>query len=168
MLLLRSSLSVCVRDESPEDSSIQIRHRWDTVTCERTSRCVQIETSNTCSVPLSSNSAFVYFEISLCFQVSLLELIEFPMEFCEWIRRLFFLIRSSFTLIRVSRFYFILLIISQSVGLLGRVTGPSQGHYLNTGQHKHRKTHTHTKHPCLEWNSNTRSRLPSERRQFMP
>jgi hypothetical protein len=29
---------------------------------------------------------------------------------------------------------------SQTVGLLGRVISPSQGHYLNTGQHKHRIT----------------------------
>jgi hypothetical protein len=44
--------------------------------------------------------------------------------------------------------------------------------------HKHRKTrartrthtHTHTniKHTCPEWDSNPRSRLPSERRQCMP
>jgi hypothetical protein len=60
------------------------------------------------------------------------------------------------------------LIISQTVGLLGRVIGPSQGRYLNTGQHKHRKTHTYTKHPCPEWNSNPRSRQPSEQRQCMP
>jgi hypothetical protein len=40
--------------------------------------------------------------------------------------------------------------------------------YLNTGQHKHRKTHTHIKHPCPEWESNLRSRPPSERRQYMP
>jgi hypothetical protein len=33
---------------------------------------------------------------------------------------------------------------SQSVGLLGQVISSSQGLYLNTGQHKHRKTHTHT------------------------
>jgi hypothetical protein len=35
---------------------------------------------------------------------------------------------------------------------------------------KHRKTHarTHTKHPCPEWSSNPRSRLPRERRQCMP
>jgi hypothetical protein len=32
---------------------------------------------------------------------------------------------------------------------------------------KHRTTHTHTKHPCLVWDSNPRSRLQSERRQFM-
>jgi hypothetical protein len=30
-------------------------------------------------------------------------------------------------------------IYTQSVGLLGRVIGPSQGHYLNTGQHKQKK-----------------------------
>jgi hypothetical protein len=28
---------------------------------------------------------------------------------------------------------------SQTVGLLGRVISPLQGHYLNTGQHKHNK-----------------------------
>jgi hypothetical protein len=56
---------------------------------------------------------------------------------------------------------------SRTVGLLGRVISPSQGLYLNTGQHKHRKTHTHIKYPCPEWDSNPRSRLPSERRQYM-
>jgi hypothetical protein len=54
---------------------------------------------------------------------------------------------------------------SQTVGLLGRVISSSQGHYLNRGQHKHRKTHTYIKHLCSEWDSNSRSRLPSERRQ---
>jgi hypothetical protein len=38
---------------------------------------------------------------------------------------------------------------------------------------KHRTTqtqnkHVHTKYPCLVWNSNPRSRLPRERRQYMP
>jgi hypothetical protein len=33
---------------------------------------------------------------------------------------------------------FSLLICSQSVGPFGRVISSSQGHYLNTGQHKHR------------------------------
>jgi hypothetical protein len=33
---------------------------------------------------------------------------------------------------------------SQTVGLLGWVISSSQGLYLNTGQHKHRKTQTHT------------------------
>jgi hypothetical protein len=44
---------------------------------------------------------------------------------------------------------FILWIYSQSVGLLGRVLGPSQGLYLNTGQHKHRKTHKYTHTPNI-------------------
>jgi hypothetical protein len=47
------------------------------------------------------------------------------------------------------------------------VISSSQGLYLNTVQHKHRKTHTHIKRPCPEWDSNPRSRLQSERRQFM-
>jgi hypothetical protein len=53
---------------------------------------------------------------------------------------------------------FSFLIYSQSVGL-------SQGLYLNTGQHKHRKTHT--KHTCPKRDSRPRSRRPSERRQVM-
>jgi hypothetical protein len=57
---------------------------------------------------------------------------------------------------------------SQTVGLLGRVISSSQGLYQNTGQHEHRKMHTHIKHPCPEWDSNPRSRPPSERRQCMP
>jgi hypothetical protein len=52
---------------------------------------------------------------------------------------------------------------SQTIGLLGRVISSSQGLYLNTGQLRHRKTHTRIKHPCPEWDSNTRSRLPSKR-----
>jgi hypothetical protein len=28
--------------------------------------------------------------------------------------------------------------------------------------------HTHTKHPCSKWDSKPRSRLPSERRHYMP
>jgi hypothetical protein len=55
----------------------------------------------------------------------------------------------------------------QTVGHLGRVISLSQGLYLNIGQHKH-TINTYTKHPCLAWDSNPRSRLPSERRQFMP
>jgi hypothetical protein len=47
---------------------------------------------------------------------------------------------------------------SQMVELLGRVISPSQGLYLNTGQHRHRiNAYTHTKHPCLKWDSNPRS-----------
>jgi hypothetical protein len=46
---------------------------------------------------------------------------------------------------------------TQTAGLLGRLINPFQGLYLNTGQHKQRintYTHTHTKHSCLEWDSN--------------
>jgi hypothetical protein len=40
--------------------------------------------------------------------------------------------------------FFSFMIILQTVGLLGRVISPSQGFYLNTGQHKHRiNTYTH-------------------------
>jgi hypothetical protein len=49
---------------------------------------------------------------------------------------------------------FSFLIYSQSVGLLGRVVSLLQGLYLNTGQHKHRKTRVHTKHPCPKWECN--------------
>jgi hypothetical protein len=43
------------------------------------------------------------------------------------------------------RFFFSFLIYSQMVGFLGRVISPSQGLYLNTGQHKHR-INTYTTH----------------------
>jgi hypothetical protein len=59
-----------------------------------------------------------------------------------------------------------LLDLTQSVGLLGRVISSSQCLYPYTNTEK--PTHTSTKHPCLEWDSNQRSRLPSERRQYMP
>jgi hypothetical protein len=60
-----------------------------------------------------------------------------------------------------------LLDLGQSVGLLGRVISSSQGLYLYTNTEK--RTHnTNTKHPCPEWDSNSRSRRPRERRQFMP
>jgi hypothetical protein len=60
-------------------------------------------------------------------------------------------------------------IYTQSVGLLGRVIGPSEGPYLNTGQDKHRiNEHTQTKHTCPKWDSNPRSQRPSEGRKFMP
>jgi hypothetical protein len=49
-----------------------------------------------------------------------------------------------------------------SVGLLGRVIGPSQGRYLTQTQNKRRQ------HPCLEWDSDPRSQRSSEQRQFMP
>jgi hypothetical protein len=55
----------------------------------------------------------------------------------------------------------------QSVEVLGRVISPSHGLYPHTGQHKHRKTHTHqTSMP--KWYSNPWSQRPCERRQFMP
>jgi hypothetical protein len=53
----------------------------------------------------------------------------------------------------------------QSVGLLGRGISPSKGRYLHTEQHKH-IINAH-RHPCLEWDSNPRSKHSSERRQFM-
>jgi hypothetical protein len=35
-------------------------------------------------------------------------------------------------------FFSFIFFFTQTVGLLGRVISPSQGHYLHTGQHKHR------------------------------
>jgi hypothetical protein len=61
-----------------------------------------------------------------------------------WFYLYFFI---SFALITYSysvEVLFILWIYTQSVGLLGLVISPSQGFYLNTGQHKHRITHTYT------------------------
>jgi hypothetical protein len=63
---------------------------------------------------------------------------------------------------------FSFLIHSQLFGLLRWVISSSQGLYLNTGQHKHRKTHVYTKLPCRKWDLNPRSQHPSEQRQFMP
>jgi hypothetical protein len=37
---------------------------------------------------------------------------------------------------------------------------------IYTGQHKHRINAD--RQPCLEWDSNSRSKRSSERRQFMP
>jgi hypothetical protein len=75
--------------------------------------------------------------------------------------------KDLFVFLLRSHFGVSLIIFLHTVGLLGRVISSSQGLYLNTGQHKqnkhtHTHTHTHTKHPCPEWNSNIRSRLPSE------
>jgi hypothetical protein len=58
--------------------------------------------------------------------------------------------------------------LSQAVWLLGRVISSSQGLYLNTGQHKHRKPRTHIKHAWPRRDSNQHSRPPSDRRLFMP
>jgi hypothetical protein len=46
------------------------------------------------------------------------------------------------------------------------VIGLFQRLYLNTGRHKHR-TNAHTKHLYPNWDSNSRSQRPSERRHFM-
>jgi hypothetical protein len=48
------------------------------------------------------------------------------------------LTRFSYTLRCRGFFFFFILIILQTVGLLERVISSSQGLYLNTGQHKHR------------------------------
>jgi hypothetical protein len=42
------------------------------------------------------------------------------------------------------------IIISQTVGLLGRVISPSQGLYLNTGEHKHR-INSYTHQTSIPW-----------------
>jgi hypothetical protein len=55
-------------------------------------------------------------------------------------------------------FHFSFLILRQLVWHLGRGINPSQGHYLHTGQHKHRN-------PCLGWDSNPRFQCWSERRR---
>jgi hypothetical protein len=71
---------------------------------------------------------------------------------------------------RNSPFHFGFPDLRQSVGLLGRVISSSQGLSTCTQTQKNSPTHTHTntKLPCPEWDSNPRSRLPSEPRQFMP
>jgi hypothetical protein len=58
--------------------------------------------------------------------------------------------------------FFIILIYTQWVGLLGREIRPSQGRCLHTEQHKRRIT-VH-RHQYLEWDSNPRSQCSSERR----
>jgi hypothetical protein len=63
-------------------------------------------------------------------------------------------------------FFSFVIFFSHSVELLGRVVSPSQGRYLNTGQHKQNKR-TH-RHPCLQWDSHPRPQCSSERRRFMP
>ncbi|KDR22844.1 hypothetical protein L798_00161 [Zootermopsis nevadensis] len=61
----------------------------------------------------------------------------------------------SGTLYGSPTFFLVSLIYGHSVGLLGQGIGPSQGLYLNTGQHNTEK------HPWLEWDSNPRSPRPS-------
>jgi hypothetical protein len=65
-----------------------------------------------------------------------------------------------------SPFHFGFLDLRQSVELLGRVISSSQGLYLYTKTEK--RIHTNNKHPCREWDSNSRSLRWSEWRQFMP
>jgi hypothetical protein len=65
-----------------------------------------------------------------------------------------------------SQFHFGFLDLRHSVGLLGRVISSSQGFYMYKNTEK--RTHTNTKHPCPEWDSNPRSRFPSEWRQSTP
>jgi hypothetical protein len=84
-----------------------------------------------------------------------------------YIRYFFFLLNGSTALVGPGRF-FSFLIYSQSVRLLGRVISSTKGLYLNTRQHKDRKTHIHTKHTWPTWNSNPPSQRPNERSQFMP
>jgi hypothetical protein len=60
----------------------------------------------------------------------------------------------------LAAFYFSFLIYeyTRAVGLLERVISSSQGLYLNTRQHKHRKTHIHIiKHPCPQGGIRTRN-----------
>jgi hypothetical protein len=115
-------------------------------------------------------------DIDLCIRINLLELfvVIFPTPYLlrkQFGRPHFFLWRYSpnFGLGLPpwnSPFHFDFLDFRQSVGLLGRVISSSQGLYLYTNRKTH--TRTHTKHPCPEWDSNPRSRLPCERRQYMP
>jgi hypothetical protein len=65
-----------------------------------------------------------------------------------------------------SPFHFVFLDLRRSVGPLGRVISSSQGLYLHTNTEK--RTHTNTTHPCPDWDSNSRSQLPNEQRQYMP
>jgi hypothetical protein len=63
-------------------------------------------------------------------------------------------------------FFNFVIFFTQMVRHLGRGISPSQGHYLHTGEHKHRIKNY--RHLCLEWDSKLQSQRSSERRQFMP
>jgi hypothetical protein len=78
----------------------------------------------------------------------------FPFQNCEHCRsniRGFFSPHRLYIHIGPSPLIFSSMIILQTLGLLGRVISPSQGLYLNTGQHKHRiNTYTYqTSIPCV-------------------
>jgi hypothetical protein len=62
--------------------------------------------------------------------------------------------------------FFIFLIFTQAVGLLGWGISPSQGRWLYTGQHKHRINVN--RHPYLKGDSNPWPQCSSGRRRFMP
>jgi hypothetical protein len=86
----------------------------------------------------------------------------------EWSYMPSFFFNGSTALVGPGR-YFGFLNYLRAVGLLGRVISSSQGLYLNTRQHKHRKAHIHTiKHPYPSRDSNPQSRPLSDRRLFMP
>jgi hypothetical protein len=69
---------------------------------------------------------------------------------------------SAVLLFGHSLFFSFIISLTRSVGLLGWVISMSQGRYLYTGQHKHRKTRTHTSMP---WVGNPRSQLSREQRR---
>jgi hypothetical protein len=82
---------------------------------------------------------------------------------------LFYLIHSSMSVQPIKGpgvFFSFVIFFTQTVELLGRVISPSQGRCLHAEQHKHNKRTR--RHPCLEWDSNPRHQLPSERTQFIP
>jgi hypothetical protein len=63
-------------------------------------------------------------------------------------------------------FFSVVIIFAQTIGLLRRVICSSQGRYLHkTKQTQNKCTH---RHPCLEWDSNSRSQCSSEWRYFVP
>jgi hypothetical protein len=62
--------------------------------------------------------------------------------------------------------FFGFLMYTQTVGLLGRGISTSQGLYLNTEQHKHRRNAR--KYPWLKWVPNPYFQRLNGRRQFMP
>jgi hypothetical protein len=74
-------------------------------------------------------------------------------------------IYGSIVLVDFGRF-FSFLTYTQSVGLLGRGTSPSQGRYLHTEQH--RNEINAREHPCLEWDWNPRFQCSRGRIWFMP
>jgi hypothetical protein len=60
------------------------------------------------------------------------------------------------------------LVFQQAVRLLGRVISSWQDLCLNTGQHKHRRTQRHVKHPCPWRDLKPQTQRPRDRRLSMP